>query len=177
MLCVDKTGTLTRPGMRLMETEAINGWPSGRIAEVVAAIAADDSAPNGTVAALAARYPDAPGWTTTGRVPFSSARKWSGLTFAEHGTWLLGAPAVVGGARLPVDVAAAVATHEEAGRRVLLLASASASLDAVPATRAGPARAGTLLRRRTPSRPRCWCSPRSFATRRRRPCATCWARA
>jgi cation-transporting P-type ATPase E len=141
VLCVDKTGTLTRPGMRLVETEAVNGWPSARIAEVVAAIAADDKAPNGTVAALAARYPDAPGWTTTDRVPFSSARKWSGLTFAEHGTWLLGAPAVVGGARLPVDVAAAVAAHEEAGRRVLLLASTSAPLDAVPATK-GRAGAG-----------------------------------
>ena len=109
---------------------------------MVAAIAADDSAPNGTVAALAARYPDAPGWTATGRVPFSSARKWSGLTFAEHGTWLLGAPAVVGGAGLPADVAAAVARHEEAGRRVLLLASTAAPLDAAPAaaSRRAPAR-------------------------------------
>jgi cation-transporting P-type ATPase E len=132
VLCVDKTGTLTRPGMRLVETEIVNGWPAPRIAEAVAAIAADDTAPNGTVAALAAHYPDAPGWTTTGRVPFSSARKWSAVTFAEHGTWLLGAPAVVGGAALPADVTAAVAGHEEAGRRVLLLASTDAPLDGSP---------------------------------------------
>ena len=28
VLCVDKTGTLTRPGMRLVETEVIGGWPA-----------------------------------------------------------------------------------------------------------------------------------------------------
>ncbi len=126
VLCVDKTGTLTRPGMRLIHTEVLGGWPDARIAEVVAALAADDEAPNGTVAALAAHYPDPPGWTVTARVPFSSARKWSGLTFAGEGTWLLGAPAVVG-AGLPAEAAAAVARHEEAGRRVLLLAGSAGS--------------------------------------------------
>jgi cation-transporting P-type ATPase E len=131
VLCVDKTGTLTRPGMRLIETEVIDGWPAPRIAEVVAAIAADDEAPNGTVAALAAHYPDSPGWTVTARIPFSSARKWSGLTFAQQGTWLLGAPGVVG-AGMPAEAVAAVARHEEAGRRVLLLADTDAALDAEP---------------------------------------------
>ena len=139
VLCVDKTGTLTRPGMRLVETEVIGGWPPERIAEVVAAIAADDNAPNGTVAALATSYPDSPGWTATARVPFSSARKWSGLTFEGHGTWLLGAPAVVGGAGFPPDVAAAVARHEEAGHRVLLLAGTADSLDTDPPPGAEPA--------------------------------------
>jgi cation-transporting P-type ATPase E len=129
VLCVDKTGTLTRPGMRLIETEVLDGWPAVRIAEVVAALAADDRAPNGTVAALAAHYPDSPGWTVTARVPFSSARKWSGLSFAQQGTWLLGAPAVVG-AGLSAEAAAAVTRHEEAGRRVLLLADTEVALDA-----------------------------------------------
>ena len=127
-LCVDKTGTLTRPGMRLVATEVVGRWPSARIAEVVAGLAAADDSPNGTVAALAARYPTAPGWTVTARVPFSSARKWSGLTFAGQGTWLLGAPAVVGGATLAPDMAESVARHETAGRRVLLLAAAAAPL-------------------------------------------------
>jgi len=144
-LCVDKTGTLTRPGMRLLETEVIGGWPSARIAEVVAGLAADDKAPNGTVAALAARYPSSPGWTITARVPFSSARKWSGLTFAGQGTWLLGAPAVVGGAGLGPDVAASVATHEAAGRRVLLLASAVGPLDGHRDGRPPPAEPAALL--------------------------------
>ena len=127
-LCVDKTGTLTRPGMRLVATEVVGRWPSARIAEVTAGLAAADDSPNGTVAALAAHYPTAPQWTVTARVPFSSARKWSGLTFAGQGTWLLGAPAVVGGAGLAADIAESVARHEAAGRRVLLLAGTAAPL-------------------------------------------------
>lgn len=66
------------------------------------------------------------------RVPFSSARKWSGVSFAGHGTWLLGAPAVVG-VGLPVGAASSVAKsaarHEAAGHRVLLLAATAAPLD------------------------------------------------
>ena len=62
-------------------------------------------------------------------MPFSSARKWTGGTFDGRGTWLRGAPSVVGGGRLPGDVATAVGEHESAGRRVLLLARAAYPLD------------------------------------------------
>jgi cation-transporting ATPase E len=77
-------------------------------------LAAADEAPNGTIRALAARYDAPPGWTVQARMPFSSARKWSGVSFAGHGTWLLGAPGVVGGdpddpAGLPAQIADAVA--------------------------------------------------------------------
>jgi cation-transporting ATPase E len=36
--------------------------------------------------AIAAGYPADPGWAMQSRVPFSSARKWSGVSFAGHGT-------------------------------------------------------------------------------------------
>ncbi|WP_246006183.1 HAD-IC family P-type ATPase [Georgenia muralis] len=55
-------------------------------------------------------------------MPFSSARKWSGVTVAGHGTWVLGAPEML----LPPG-APAVAEAERrsaAGQRVLLLAGA-----------------------------------------------------
>jgi cation-transporting ATPase E len=138
VLCVDKTGTLTRPGMRLIGTQVLGRWPSARIAEVAAAIAVSDDSHNATMAALAAGYPGGPDWTVTGRVPFSSARKWSGAAFGGQGTWLLGAPSVVG-RDLPPDVAAAVATHEETGHRVLLLAGATAALDGDTPPAAEPA--------------------------------------
>lgn len=38
VLCIDKTGTLTKPGMRLLATEVVNGWPGARIAEVISAL-------------------------------------------------------------------------------------------------------------------------------------------
>lgn len=128
VLCVDKTGTLTQPGMRLVETQAVAGWPETGIADAVAALVFVDSSQNGTMKALAERFTDAPGWTARAQVPFSSARKWSGVTFEGEGSWVLGAPSVVGGGRLPADVADAVATREASGRRVLLLAHADGSL-------------------------------------------------
>jgi cation-transporting ATPase E len=128
VLCTDKTGTLTRPGMRLAATEVLDGQPAARIHEALAAVTAADDDPNPTVRAIAAGHAGNPGWTVQARVPFSSARKWSGVSFTGHGTWLLGAPGVVGG-ELPAGVAASIASHEAAGDRVLLLARTAAPLD------------------------------------------------
>jgi cation-transporting P-type ATPase E len=123
VLCVDKTGTLTRPGMQLAETRALGGWADARIAEAVGALVAADDNQNGTVAALAAAFNVSPGWRVQARVPFSSARKWSGVSFAGQGSWLFGAPSVLGqGALLPAD---AIAEAEAAGKRVLLLVHSS----------------------------------------------------
>jgi cation-transporting P-type ATPase E len=120
--------------MRVAETRILGSWPDTRIAEVIGAIAAADQAPNGTIRALAASYDAPAGWTVQARTPFSSARKWSGGSFAGQGTWLLGAPAVLGGAPgspggLPTGVADSIAAREAAGRRVLLLAGTSEPLD------------------------------------------------
>lgn len=98
------------------------------------AVAAADQDPNPTVRAIASGCTADPGWPVQARVPFSSARRWSGASFTGHGTWLLGAPGVVS-AELPPGVAAAVARHEAEGERVLLLAGTDAPLagDRVPA--------------------------------------------
>jgi len=134
VLCIDKTGTLTEPGLRLMATEVVAGRPGAQIAEAVGALAAADEAPNETGRLLTARYPAPGGWTVLRRVPFSSARKWTGATFDGRGTWLLGAPSVIAGT-MPAGLAGAVRRHEEAGRRVLMLASAPGPLqgDLLPA--------------------------------------------
>lgn len=128
VLCTDKTGTLTKPGMRLAETEVLAGQPAARIGEALAAVAAADENPNPTVRAIAARYAEDPRWPVQARVPFSSARKWSGVSFAGYGTWLLGAPGALSPG-LPAGVAASIARHEAEGRRVLLLAATDAPLD------------------------------------------------
>jgi cation-transporting ATPase E len=80
---------------------------------------------------VADAYP-APGWTVTTAVPFSSARKWSGATFEDRGTWLLGAPEILA----PDDTR--VREHADGlagdGARVLLLSRASG----VPTADGGP---------------------------------------
>lgn len=128
VLCVDKTGTLTRPGMRVMDIEVVGGWPGERVAEVIGAIATNE-VPNATMASLAAAFPSAPAWQVTGQVPFSSARKWSAMAFDGHGAWYLGAPSILGRGALPAAVADAVAGHESAGQRVLLLAGSKSPVD------------------------------------------------
>ena len=88
---------------------------------------ADDENRNATLAALAAAFPPAAGWSRTGAVPFSSARKWSAASFTGHGTWVMGAPEMV----LLDDTAAARARANELasdGRRVLVLAHTDATL-------------------------------------------------
>jgi cation-transporting ATPase E len=128
VLCTDKTGTLTRPGMHLAATEVLDGIPAARAGAALAALAAADEDPNPTMKAIAARYAENPGWAVRARVPFSSARKWSGASFAGHGSWLLGAPSVVGG-HLPPGLVRDVARHEADGQRVLLLATTPQPLD------------------------------------------------
>src|SRR5690606_37799643 len=71
-----------------------------------------------------ARY-GSPGWRATWRVPFSSARRWSGAGFDGAGHWVLGAPDTLLAAasdRAHADEAAALVDEESRrGRRVLLL--------------------------------------------------------
>ena len=131
VLCVDKTGTLTSGRMTLDRIELLAGAPAN-VAEVIAALSAAEPTPSATLTAAADGAP-APDWHITARSVFSSARKWSGATFAQSGTWLIGAPEV-----LLADVSRAFATpvnHHlaalaEDSRRVLLVARSAAPLEA-----------------------------------------------
>jgi cation-transporting ATPase E/undecaprenyl-diphosphatase len=65
----------------------------------------------------------------TAAVPFSSARKWSGASFDERGTWVLGAPEVL---LAPLGRETDLRRHVEqaiaTGQRILLLARSRAPL-------------------------------------------------
>jgi cation-transporting ATPase E len=90
VLCVDKTGTLTEPGMDLDELRILRDDLPAR--EALRALVASDPSPNPTMRAVAQTLP--PGenaWLVDQVVPFSSARKWSGASFKGEGDWLLGA--------------------------------------------------------------------------------------
>lgn len=95
-VCADKTGTLTEPGMQVQEVVELvsNPTASENIASALGALAAIDDSPNPTLTAIASKYPS-PQWVMSSAVPFSSARKWSSATFADHGTWIIGAPEMV----------------------------------------------------------------------------------
>ncbi|HUF14978.1 MAG TPA: HAD-IC family P-type ATPase [Acidimicrobiia bacterium] len=117
-VCFDKTGTLTEGRLTVKEVILL----SDRDPEpALAAIAAAESHPNVTLAAIGEAYPNTPGWGVQSSVPFSSARKWSGVSFIGDGTWVIGAPDVVAprdGETL--DLAADLSAE---GSRVLLVAT------------------------------------------------------
>ena len=95
MVCLDKTGTLTEGSMEWDGTtvfDAVPGWE-----QVLAWQGAHPNA-NATSSALGAKYGDVPAERPTAEIPFSSARKYSSVTFgdgARAGEWVLGAPEMV----------------------------------------------------------------------------------
>ena len=124
VLCVDKTGTITEGMLALADVEVVNSADRAGVDAALAALSQLDPDPNATSRALQNAYHDATSWTATGRVPFSSARKWSGMTFADHGSWVLGAPENVLTSGYSGDMQATVESHARSGQRVLVLATA-----------------------------------------------------
>lgn len=127
VVCADKTGTLTENGLRFGECEVLDG-DEGEVAEALAQLAAADPRPNASVQALAhALPPSDSSWTVTAMAPFTSAKKWSGMSFDGHGHWVLGAPDVLAGR----DSAAAARAEQvgSTGRRVLLLGEIDRPVD------------------------------------------------
>jgi P-type E1-E2 ATPase len=116
VICLDKTGTLTDPSLRLVDTVPAPGVDHGVLRVALGRYAASSPTQNSTLAAIKEALPSPPS-PYGGHVPFSSRRRWSALTFGET-TFLLGAPELFALGELSDDVKNAVAT----GRRVLALA-------------------------------------------------------
>jgi cation-transporting ATPase E len=125
VVCVDKTGTLTEPGIDLVELVELDHAPAS---QALGAMAASDPNPNATMQAAARTLPSPVGWDVRQVVPFSSARKWSAVEFDEQGSWVIGAPEIVA-PELPPAERETISQHTSIGRRVLLLARSSAPLD------------------------------------------------
>ncbi len=126
VLCADKTGTITEGRLALASIEPEDGADGAEVEAALAAMAGHDPDPNATLNAVkehfAERAPAGADWQATGRVPFSSACKWSAMSFADHGGWVLGAPEFVLGDAYDGGLKDRVEQHAAAGSRVLLLA-------------------------------------------------------
>jgi cation-transporting ATPase E len=124
VVCVDKTGTLTEGKLAVDSVEPLTDVD---FRTALGALAAADPNPNATLAAVAAAFPAEEGWDVMKSIPFSSARKWSGASFAHKGTWIMGAPEVVlweeaSEARRRAELAA------QQGSRVIVLATTGHAL-------------------------------------------------
>ncbi|HDH02637.1 MAG TPA: HAD family hydrolase, partial [Actinobacteria bacterium] len=117
VVCFDKTGTLTEGRLEHLATEPL---AVADVDAVLAAMVETETNPNATIAALRPAYPNGPGWRQAGSVPFSSARKWSAVSFVGKGAFVIGAPDVLG---VPQNLRSRVEKHASVGNRVLLLGS------------------------------------------------------
>ena len=122
VLCADKTGTITEGALQVAEVQAVGSGHSEADA-VLTALAHLDPDPNATSQALKAHFSQPSDWRVTGRVPFSSARKWSAMSFEGHGNWVFGAPENVLTEQYAGAIREQVETQAALGRRVLVLAS------------------------------------------------------
>ncbi|MGW4774146.1 HAD-IC family P-type ATPase [Nocardia sp. NPDC004278] len=131
VVCADKTGTLTENGMRLSDIKTLGSFDDAEVRRALAAMAADDPRPNASVQAIGEELTDKPDWQHTAVAPFSSAKKWSGFSYGEHGDWLLGAPDVL---LDPSSEDARIAEElGSSGLRILLLARSDRPVDAADA--------------------------------------------
>lgn len=140
VLCLDKTGTLTTGDIVFEEVMQLSSaHPTAREESawrfVLAWYGADEHA-NTTAKCLAAEFTQLSTAEVVSTVPFSSARKWSSVSFGGElaGTWILGAPETV----FPKTASTVLAQAGElaaSGRRTLALAySQHPSLEVVDGT-------------------------------------------
>jgi len=128
-LCVDKTGTITEPKMVIDSVCSL--LPDRYTEEDISLIMRDYVGAmrqdNDTMAALRSYFSGEPGQTAKATLPFTSSKKYGGVSFHEDETYLLGAPDVLLGGRF-AEYAGLIEDYSSKGCRVLLLADYGGSL-------------------------------------------------
>ncbi|MCD7803463.1 MAG: cation-translocating P-type ATPase [Clostridiales bacterium] len=131
VLCVDKTGTITEPKMVVKDLVTLEDANTSEdelrdiLADYVFAMQND----NETMAALKRYFNGRHSRRVVTRaLPFTSARKYGGVSFARGGSYLLGAPENLLGDRYD-DYREDIEEYSRLGCRVLLLAGYEGALD------------------------------------------------
>lgn len=123
VLCLDKTGTLTQGDLKLSEVRVIGDTDKLEVDRALAALVHNLPSKNPTQKAILDKYKEYDqNLKCIDKIPFSSKRKWGGLTFEGNlGSWILGAPEVILGKEY-VFIKNMVEEEAKKGKRVLLLA-------------------------------------------------------
>ena len=130
VLCVDKTGTVTENKMTVEDVVCLcpDRFVEDDIRLIMADYVAAMSADNDTMAALRKYFTGEVHQKAEKALPFTSAKKYGGVSFHYDETYLLGAPDVLLGARYG-EYAGQIDGYSAKGCRVLLLALYDGSLE------------------------------------------------
>lgn len=120
-LCLDKTGTITEGSMQVDELLPLAGTETRYAEDALASLASSLTDSNPTFLAIQAHFSKAPGWHCVETRPFSSARKWSGASFADMGTFVMGAAEFILKEEAET-LRPQIESYSQTGQRVLLLA-------------------------------------------------------
>lgn len=95
VLCLDKTGTITEGSMQITDIVAKNEYDQKKIDSALINLTSFLPDNNPTFKAIRDRYDKKSSNSPSFIVPFSSERKWSGVSILEEGTIIMGAPEFV----------------------------------------------------------------------------------
>ena len=133
VLCVDKTGTITEPGMHVYDFSVLDGADQLEISQLLADFVAAQEKDNATMAALKAHFSNGSGMRAREVYSFSSETKYSGAVMNDGKSYVIGAPEFVLRGQF-AQYQEQIATYSSKGYRVLVFAQYEGTLDRKPLT-------------------------------------------
>lgn len=133
VLCVDKTGTITEPGMHVYDFSVLDGADQLEISQLLADFVAAQEKDNATMEALKAHFSNGSGMRARKVYSFSSETKYSGAVMNDGKSYVIGAPEFVLRGQF-AQYQEQIATYSSKGYRVLVFAQYEGTLDRKPLT-------------------------------------------
>lgn len=133
VLCVDKTGTITEPGMHVYDFSVLDGADQLEISQLLADFVAAQEKDNATMEALKAHFSNGSGMRAREVYSFSSETKYSGAVMNDGKSYVIGAPEFVLRGQF-AQYQEQIATYSSKGYRVLVFAQYEGTLDRKPLT-------------------------------------------
>lgn len=133
VLCVDKTGTITEPGMHVYDFSVLDGTDQLEISQLLADFVAAQEKDNATMEALKAHFSNGSGMRAREVYSFSSETKYSGAVMNDGKAYVIGAPEFVLRGQF-AQYQEQIATYSSKGYRVLVFAQYEGTLERKPLT-------------------------------------------
>uniref|UniRef100_UPI003FEDA3FC cation-translocating P-type ATPase n=1 Tax=Agathobacter sp. TaxID=2021311 RepID=UPI003FEDA3FC len=133
VLCVDKTGTITEPGMHVYETKVLDGLDEAQTVATIADVVAAQEKDNATMEALQDYFTKGSGHKAKEVFSFSSETKFSGATMDDGKAYVIGAPEFVLRSQFE-EYQEQIAEYSSKGYRVLVFGEYEGILSRKPLT-------------------------------------------